>query len=234
VTPLDLLKLFAAPGSVSFLVLACAVGLTVIYVWPRQRALGRGWLYGVFIAYIVLACPYVARAITATLPPLADPGGRALTAIDTLVVFDGDNRRGRLRETMTAYRTLGPATVLVSAQEDWLVEHLIGAGIPADRIHEDRQSATTREQMEMIAALASKHAVAIVASRLQMPRVAALARQRHMTPMLLAAPVDTEPPTGGLRALIPSYAALRVSRDAFYERVALSYYSSRGWIGTPP
>jgi hypothetical protein len=29
---------------------------------------------------------------------------------------------------------------------------------------------------------------------------------------------------------VPTYIALRVSRDALYEHAALAYYRSRGWI----
>jgi hypothetical protein len=143
--------------------------------------------------------------------------------------LDGDNRRGRVSEAVKAYRELTPATVVVSG-EDWLVDHLQDAGIPPSHIRQDKQSATTRQQMDMVTALRSQRSVAIIASRLQMPRVAALARQKRIALLLRASPVDIEPPTSGFRALLPSYAGLRVSRDAFYERVALCYYQSRGWI----
>ena len=31
---------------------------------------------------------------------------------------------------------------------------------------------------------------------------------------------------------VPSYSALRVSRDALYELAALEYYERRGWISS--
>jgi hypothetical protein len=64
-----------------------------------------------------------------------------------------------------------------------------------------------------------------------MPRVAALAQTAGLELDLLASPVDQEPPTEGVWRLVPTYLALRVSRDAIYEHAALAYYRWRGWIG---
>jgi hypothetical protein len=70
----------------------------------------------------------------------------------------------------------------------------------------------------------------VVASRLQAPRVWALARAMGLGILVMPSPVDDEPAASGLRAFVPSYLALRVSRDAIYEHVALAYYRWQGWI----
>jgi hypothetical protein len=71
---------------------------------------------------------------------------------------------------------------------------------------------------------------AIVVSRLQMPRVAAMARAAGLDIILVPSPMDVEPPVKGLRYFLPSLAALTLSRDALYELAALPYYRWRGWL----
>jgi uncharacterized SAM-binding protein YcdF (DUF218 family) len=70
----------------------------------------------------------------------------------------------------------------------------------------------------------------VIASRLQMPRVAALAHSEGLDVTLIPSPTDTEPPTAGFRVFVPSYTALGVSRDALYEHAALAYYRWRDWV----
>jgi len=74
----------------------------------------------------------------------------------------------------------------------------------------------------------------LVASRLQMPRVVELARTFEVNLLFLPSELDHEVSISGGSSLIPSYGALEISRDALYERAALSYYRSRGWIRAQP
>jgi hypothetical protein len=60
--------------------------------------------------------------------------------------------------------------------------------------------------------------------------VAGLVRRADLPTVLIASPVDTEPATSGWWLFVPSYYALRVSRDAIYEHAALAYYARKGWI----
>jgi hypothetical protein len=77
----------------------------------------------------------------------------------------------------------------------------------------------------------SPHAhTAVIASRLQAARVDALIRTARLPVTLLSSPVDEEPPVSGAARFVPSYIALRMSRDAIYEHAALVYYRWRGWI----
>ena len=98
-----------------------------------------------------------------------------------------------------------PAPVNTREQVAWVERFVAGAGVGASRS-------------------------AMVVSRLQVPRVAALAARSGVHMPLLASPLDREPATTGSWRLIPSYGALCASRDAIYELAALRYYRWRGWI----
>jgi uncharacterized SAM-binding protein YcdF (DUF218 family) len=234
VSPFAALKFLGGPGSIGFLAAACVVALFLSYVWPRRPPLGRYVLLAVFTLYIVLGLPVVSDAIASRLPGLAPVGAHPVpVSLHTLIILDGDNPRGRLQEGVRIWKASSPQDLVVSGQR-WLVDELLAAGIPRDRLRQDSSASNTREQMDWVARLAVERpsrVMALVASRLQMPRVYALARARGLTVRLIASPVDSEPAIAGPRAWVPSYAALRVSRDALYELAALEYYRYRGWIG---
>lgn len=229
------LKAIGPPGTIPFVACCVLVGIVVAFVWPRNRQLARVWLWFVFIAHMVLALPVVANAIAGGLPSVeaAEPG--ALRNLDTLFVFDGDNRRGRVRSAAQAASASPQAAVVVLGGHYWYTNEMAAAGVAPTRISHEYEPADTRQQ---IAALQRRIAqtsgrTALVASRLQMPRVAALMRDAGLSSVLIASPIDTEPATSGWRLFAPSYYALRVSRDAIYEYVALAYYARKGWIRRP-
>ena len=227
-----LLKPIGGPGSLGFLALGSAIGVFLIYAWPRNRRLGLAWFLGLYSSYLVMGLPLLAHRVAAGLvapnagyQPITEP-------LDTLAVLDGDNRVGRVREARRIWAVAKPATVIVSG-EDWLVDSLVASGIPRQRLTFDRSSTTTREQIEYLVGYADKHPaahLAIVASRLQMPRILALARRVGLHATFYPSPVDREPATDGLLLLVPTYAGLRVTRDALYERAAINYYGRQGWI----
>ena len=231
-TPVSFFKLVGGPGSIGFLVFCSVIGIALIRVWPRRRTLGRWFLGIVYVGYVVMALPVVAQAIDA---PFVEPeAGRDLAAqpIDAIIVFDGDNRVGRVDETLRLWSAAHPPLIIVSGAP-WLVNRLVEGGIPVAHLRRDRDSATTREQVEYVKRYVEAHRdarVAIVASRLQAPRIAGLTRRAGIEVSLYPAPVDREPATSGVQLYVPAYAALRVSRDAIYERAALAYYAWRGWI----
>ena len=227
-------KAIDAPGSIQFLILCILVGFVVMFVWPRNRRAGRLWLFFVSASYLLLGMPLVAHTITGLLPRFDADSIRLDRPLDALVVFDGDNRRGRLSEAGRIYRDEAPSEVWVlGSEEEWLREHLPSAGIPAGIVRHDAGTLNTRDQMAWVRRYVSGADVhvAIVASRLQMPRVAALAAAAEVDAALVASPVDDEPPVTGARVLMPMHIALRVSRDALYEHAALLYYRQKGWIG---
>ena len=225
-----LFKFLAVPGSLPFLAVNLAIGAALAR-WTRFRRIGRVWIAATCLLYIVLALPVVATAIIDPLPS-ADAVGRH-DRLDLLVVFDGDNRRGRVATACRA--AAGTATDVRVLGEPWMLDPLRLCGIAPDRLAIDEQVATTRDQMDWVARVRGERPasrIAVIASRLQMPRIRALAAARHLDVQLLAAPIDAEPPTTGWRRFVPSYIALRASRDAIYEHVALAYYRYRGWIAT--
>ena len=228
---LPLTKAIGGPGSTGFLALGCVVGLLIIYVWPRRRALGRWWLFGLYSSYLVLGVPAIANRLAA---PLAFSTVQA-GSVDTLMVFGGDNAVGRVQETVRVWRRQAPEEVIVSGEE-WFIDRIVEAGVPRARIRWDQASATTREQVAYLRTYAATHPrlrIAVICSRLHARRVEALLRSAALAVSVIPAPVDREPSTSGIGALIPTYAGLRVSRDALYERFALAYYERHGWIAAP-
>ena len=226
------LKQAVIPGSVGFLIVSAAVGLALRFLWPRNRRFAHAWLTTIAFVYLIMSLPWVANTLSDRLPRIQSADSRPLGAAETIVVFDGDNRVGRVRETHRVYAAARPKVVHVLGAP-WLVHALEKAGIPANAMAQDPVPSTTREQMVWVAQRFPRDGagyVAVIASRLQMPRVAALARAAGVPLVPVASPVDDEPPTAGIRLFLPTYIALRVSRDALYEHAALAYYAWRGWI----
>lgn len=230
---LSLLKAVGGPGSFGFLAVCTAFGLVLARASHRTRRVSRIWLLSLYLGYVALGLPIVANHIVASLTnyePICDFG--SLGETDVLVVLDGDNPLGRVRETYRVFRATSPRWVLVSGPE-WLNAQLRRMGIPSDRLIADFNAATTLEQVQRLPHhLDGRHAtrVVIVASRLQMPRVAALTRATGFPATPAPSSVDDELPTSGFQLIVPTATALRVSRDAIYEHFALAYYRRRGWI----
>jgi len=222
-----------SPGSIGFAIL-CAGLWAVLVLLNRQRL--ASWMLALSASfYLVLAMPSTASLLVRSLPPFGvrqpDVGH-----LDTLIVFDGDNRVGRSRTSMNAYEAMHPGSVVVIG-EPWLVDALVADGIPADKITSDESPATTRDQVVWMKRRELSHQAertAVVASCLQMPRVAGLLEAAGLTARLLPSPVDDLPAFTGPRRFVPSYLALRIGRDAIYEHAALAYYRWRGWIPAPP
>jgi uncharacterized SAM-binding protein YcdF (DUF218 family) len=220
-------------SSVSILwLLGAAALLGLLLLIPRRtRRLARYWLLTITGTYAVLGVPAVANAIAGRLPAAtrlhedADP-------IGALIVFDGDNRRGRLAVALDTWAARRPGQVWVLSDE-WLADELEAAGHPRQSFGHDTTTTNTREQMDWVARFVESNPrtpVTVVASRLQAPRVAALADSRGLPLTILPSPIDTEPPASGWRRWVPSYVGLRTSRDAIYEHAALWYYRQRNWI----
>lgn len=231
-SPLSLLKSIGAPGSLLFLLAAILAGLAFILFWPRARRVARIWLASIFGVYGILGVPVVANAIAAWLPALPPQPALQDARPDTLIVLDGDNRRGRVRESKRIFDLIRPGKVWLLGNP-WMYDALWRAGVTYDDISIDSGPPNTRAQMRWVADFFAAHPTArvvLVASRLQMPRVAALAAATRVPLLLAPSPIDDEPPVSGWRRWVPTYYALRVSRDAIYEHIALLYYRWKGWI----
>jgi uncharacterized SAM-binding protein YcdF (DUF218 family) len=230
---MTVIKAIGPPGSVPFIAFCLLIGLLLAYVWPRKGRLARAWLWLVFAFHTILALPFVANGIAGRLPAVHAAEAAPVRGIDMLFVFDGDNRRGRVRSALDAARGSPGASVMILGGNGWLPDAMADAGIERDRIAQDHGPTDTRQQIDEVRRLTAPNPagkIAIVASRLQMPRVSGLVRKAGLSAALIVSPIDTEPATSGWRLVVPTYYALRVSRDAIYEHAALALYSWRGWI----
>ena len=230
-----ILKQALAPGSIGFLILSAVIWLALRYPASQRRRVARWWALGVATAYLLMSIPLVAGQIADRLPPVPRAEG-STPAIDTLIVLDGDNRIGRVDTAARIWKTARPEKVYVLGA-DWVKNAIIANGVPLDRVVQSVAAGNTRDQIAwvkryMTQAPASR--TGLIASRLQMPRVAALVKTESLSLTLIASPIDDEPPRHGFRVLVPTYIGLRVSRDALYEHAALAFYSWHGWIRKAP
>jgi hypothetical protein len=228
-----LLKEIGGPGSESFFVFCVVVALLVRWWQPgRVRAI-RWFLLVLGSLYLVLSLPVAANRIAGSLPAVPSAALPALPgSLDALVVMDGDNRRGRARAGIEVNAALAPREVWVLGNE-WLIDELSAGGVPRNRIFQDAFLVTTHDQVASLASLMTRRPgwkIAVIVSRLQAARVAGLLESSHLAARLIESPVDVEPPITGALAFVPTYYALRLSRDALYEHAALRYYRWRGWI----
>lgn len=226
-------KLIGSPGSLGFLALCGAAGVIVALTGPRGRRIGRAWLLAVAAAYLLAALPIVSFALLDRLPqyaPLWQPGG--VETGDMVVVLSGDNPRGRARETRRVLDRISPRCVLVSGSP-WFARMVASEGVSRNRLRVDDTASTTREQVEKLPLWAEQCGalrVVLIASRLSMPRLSALVGASSIRVVLAPSPLDESPPDSGMRLAVPSLRALRLTKDALYEHMALAYYRHRRWI----
>ena len=107
-------------------------GVLQILLWPRNAKLGRAWLLALSGLYVLLALPFVANAISSRLPTPVTQMPAPHTA-ETLVVLDGDNSLGRIRQAVQVYTATSPKAVWVLGRE-WLHRSLLEAGVPPGRL----------------------------------------------------------------------------------------------------
>ena len=207
-----------------------AVALTAI--WPARRRLWRRGLWTVVALYIALSVPLVASLLVRCLPRVPAPSSSDLKSLNTLVVFDGDNRDGRIVETLNLARVVPVAKIWVLGRE-WMVDDLLQGGISATILTHEPATRTTREQTDWVKRLVATHKghrIAVIASRVQMPRIVALFGERPAEVLFYSTPLDDEPAIAGIWRFVPDYGSLVASRDTIYELLALPYYRWRGWI----
>jgi uncharacterized SAM-binding protein YcdF (DUF218 family) len=233
---IPLIKATGGPGSIPFLLVAVALGLFVIYVWPRRRRLGQAWIAILCAAYLLLAVPVTAHKIADALPGGPNPRAEITQPLAHLIILDGDNRRGRVRRAQEILASARPPHVWVLGDE-WILDALAEAGVSPEFYRLEGGAGNTLEQMHQVARIASElpsgQLAGVITSRLQAARAAGVAGALSIPVTVIAAPVDVEPPRTGAWRFLPTYAALRVSRDALYEHAALWWYARQGWIRSP-
>jgi len=147
-------------------------------------------------------------------------------------VVDGDSYTARAALAAALDRSINPRSVWIVGFGD-LHDALVAQGVKQDRLRwAYPEDWTTHGQFEQIRKVMEYYGIAravVIVSRLQAARAEGLVRQFGLNATVIASPVDSEPPTTGVRRFIPSLAGLTLSRDALYERVAVPYYRWKGW-----
>jgi hypothetical protein len=221
-----LAKLTGGPGSLRLLAILLIVGLIWVIAFPRRKTMGLLGLTAVALCYIAMATPLVAQWAVGRLPAAAPPGDGEIRHIQTLFIFDGDNRWGRLRESQRIYDLAHPREIVLLGRLS-VYKDLKLMPIARESLRHDSDSWNTSTQIQRTRELwltGGKAPAAVLASRLQAPRVRLLLREAGLPLPVIPAPLDVQLPDDGVRRLVPSLAALATTRDAIYEIVALRYY----------
>jgi hypothetical protein len=201
-------------------------GLVWIYIWPKKRRSGWRFLGAMFASYFVLALPIVAVGVANQLPVVVSPNDAEIREIRMLFVFDGDNRWGRLREVQRVYQLAEPVRIVLLGRLS-VYKDLLLMPIPRDRLAHDTSSFNTQSQVQRVRELLGRGAhpnAAIIASRLQAPRVQWFVTESGLDVLVIPAELDVELPTHGWPRWRPTLSALAVTRDAIYELAALRFY----------
>jgi len=219
------------PGSPAFLLAALLLGLAPL-AWrrplPRASAI---WLVLVSGSYLALSLPWVATHLA---EPISrhDSIARASDVPDgaAVVLLDGDHLNSRVLETIRLYALLQPKWIVVSSFRQLVVERLVQAGIPRDRILREGRSTTTREQMLALRPFLEAHqigSIVLVASPIHMRRALGACRAVGIRVVPSASgPLHAEM---RVRSLMPELGALRYSSETLYEYLAEWQYRRQGW-----
>lgn len=260
--PVEFLKAYLIPGSESFLLLGLVIGVMLLYISPATRKWGGGVLAGLAALYLLMSIPTVAGAFERALIDGSQPIREASEAagLETIVVLSGgsvtyrarggeinelsDSTSLRVLEAARLYKLFADAQVVASGGAEAVVgtltpesvpmlEELVAAGVPADRIWLESHSGSTREQAENLARLLEAHGVerfVLVTSPIHMRRALASMRAAGLDPIPSPSAQHSEGHivTGG--GLLPHPAALDASHAAMREALALVYYRLQGWI----
>jgi uncharacterized SAM-binding protein YcdF (DUF218 family) len=183
-----LVKDYLVPGSISFFILALALGVALLYGGERLRRIGRAWLTVLAVLYWALSTWLVSDALSAGLVS----GYRALASAadakgaDTIVVlsvgstaYSVEGREVPELGKDTAFNVIEAARVFHLLKDAWIVasggpgdpqqprtpdsevmrDSLVKLGVPPDRILLESKSSNTREQAAYTADLLRKRNV---------------------------------------------------------------------------
>ena len=215
--------------------------------------------------YLALSSPLVARALEGALDldlqsaedSAAEPAAVAIvvlgggtvsyrTASGTISELS-DSTSLRLLEGVRLYRLLDEPLMIISGgspagdeatppETEPMVQELLAAGIPAERIRTDPISGSTREQAVNLAARLRElraEPFLLVTSPIHMRRALASFRAEQLAPVPAPSAQHAlgDPVLSG--GVLPHPAALNASQAALRETLALGYYWLRGWLRSP-
>jgi uncharacterized SAM-binding protein YcdF (DUF218 family) len=256
----EFFKAHLIPGSESFLLLGLALGALLLYLGERTARWGRRWLAALAAAYLALSSPLTARALESALAPDIDPvrgpfpspgpaavvvlGGGAVSyrAEGGIISELSDATSLRLLEAVRLDTMLDEPWLVVSGggpdgeppETEPMIQELLEAGVPRERIRPDPLSGSTREQALNLAPWLrdlEPREFLLVSSPIHMRRALACFRAEGLHPLPAPSAQHTQghPVLG--RGWLPHPAALQASRAAIREVLALGYYWARGWLG---
>ena len=244
------------------LLVAIGIGVALLYGRPTVRW-GRRWLLLLLLGYWGMSTPVGSWVIAAPLVhgrPHLESAAAARGAQAVVVLGGGifsrstsglavDDLMGsglRVIEGVRLCRLLGNPLLIVSGgnaqrirpprpESSALRAAAIGLGVPADRIVEDRQSLTTREQVLVTSRmLAERHIdrFVLVTSPLHMRRSLAAFRAAGLDPIPSASELRSDP-DDAFWTVVPDRESLQVSDSATYEYLTYVYYWLNGWLTKP-
>ena len=250
----------AVPGSVTFLVLALAVGVLLLYRPGGARRWGRRWLTALVTAYWLLSVPVGAELLAALLSYGYDRVVSVPVGTRAIVVLDSGTNRvradGELIETVSTlsalrsieanrvWRLLPDSWVIIqggrwqedtafAAEGETLKTRLIEAGVLKDRIVLDSQSRNTFEHARTLKPLLDRLHIeqfVLVTSPTHIRRATLTFRAQGLRPLPSAAPLRADDPDWHWTNVRPRASVLRLSEEALREYLGLVYYWSRGWL----
>lgn len=229
----DIVKTYLVPGSISFLILALAVGVALLYGGDRMKRWGRGWLTFLAVLYWALStwlvADWVAAGLVGSYRAISDAAeAKGATTIVVLSVGStaysvngqevpelGKDTAFNVLEASRLYRLLGKPWIVASGgagdsekprmpDSEMMRDSLVKLGVPADRILLESKSSNTREQATFTADILRKRDVG--------------------TFVLVTAPEHMNRAVGTFRALgftvVPSVSAFKEPERGFWwERI---------------
>jgi uncharacterized SAM-binding protein YcdF (DUF218 family) len=235
--------------------------VVTIWWWRRPSSRGpQRLLVAVLVVFYLAATPIGSGALMYGLAHGFRPvDAREAAGADAVVVLGGGIETvvasnvvlGHLTTTTTlralegarAYKVAGARLVVVSGgianpkleltpEAETMAAALVEAGVPADRVLQDREAKTTHDHPRTVAPLLREHQVrrfVLVTSPTHMRRALAVFRKAGFDPVPSVSPVRSEhidaPPW-----LLPNDDSLAISNQAVYDYVAWVDYWLRGWL----
>lgn len=257
---IDEIAKLLVPGTASCLAISLLIGAGLSFAPRRFARAGRALVAGTVLLYAGFSTSPVRRALERGLAGGYEPVQRAAEAPSAgAVVVIGNGVSTHLHggtyvhemkvetaenvaEGARLFTLLHGPLIVVSGgiadpnsqwrtEADMMREALVGAGVPPGRIVMEAASRNTYEQVRQVAAILRRREVnrfVVVTAPTHMRRVERLFRRQGLSP------VASVPVAMGARADDTAWpfslAALRASRDASYEYMALVGYWLRGRI----
>lgn len=260
----EIVKAFLLPGSLSLLLLLTSLGVVMLLLGGRWRAIARVGLSVLVAGYWLISVPWFAGALVGLLghgySRIESPSkAQEVQAIVVLgggaadyqyaggeIVSMSDASALRVLEAARLYRLLHPDLVIASGgpgskggepEGEVMARALVELGVPASAVVTEIVSSNTRDQAIYVQRMLAARGVvrfALVTSPVHMPRAMGAFRKVGLKPLPDTAPEQNQAPGAKAAGWLPSLSALSTSQSAFREILGLGYYWARGWLAAAP